>query len=265
MQRRSFLLIAAALPFVAPPSARASPPELRIVGSGDGMEMLDAVAREYMAANPGRSVVVPPSIGTGGGFMAVATEKALLGRIARLPNDEEKAQGLVATPLVQVPIAIFAHPSTGVKALTSAQVVDIFSGKVRNWQEVGGADKPVRVVRRDLNDATTVALRAAMPGWKDLVFSERAKQTLSTTEMQDSVRTTEGAIGFCPYAKPIEGVVNYIKVDGLGPTDPGWSTHVQLSLVHKTSTIDESAKAFLAFAATARAKAVLRAHGGKVD
>ncbi len=202
MHRRSFLLMAATLTSAAPLSGRASAPELRIVGSGDGMEMIEALAREFMAANHGRSIVVPPSIGTGGGFTAVATEKAILGRIARLPTDEEKAQGLVATPIVQVPIAIFAHPSTGVKALTSAQVLDIFSGKIRNWQEVGGADKPVRVVRRDLNDATTVALRATMPGWKDLVFSERSKQTLSTTEMQDAVRATEGAIGFCPYASP---------------------------------------------------------------
>ncbi len=40
---------------------------------------------------------------------------------------------------------------------------------------------------------------------------------------------------------------------------------MQLSLLHKTSTIDDHAKAFLAFAATARAKTVLKAHGGKVD
>lgn len=258
-------MAAATLALAGPSHRAAAASELRIVGSGDGMEMLQAIASDYMAANPGKTIVVPPSIGTGGGFTAVSTEKERLGRIARTLTDEEKAQGLVATPLVQVPIAIFAHPSTGVKALTGAQVLDIFSGKIRNWQEVGGSDKPVRVVRRDHADSTAVALRASMPGWRDLTITERSKQTLSTTEMLDSVRSTEGAIGFCPYAKPLEGAVTYIRVDGVGPTDAGWSTHVQLSLLHKTSTINDEAKAFLAYAGSARAKAVLKAHGGKVD
>ena len=264
MDRRRVMIAVAAMSCFAP-QAFAQPQELKIVGSGDGMEMLQAAAKEYMAANPGKIVVVPPSIGTGGGFTAVGTEREILGRVARLPSDAEKAQGLVATPVVSVPIAIFAHPSTGVKQLTSAQVVDVFSGRIRNWSEVGGKDMVVRVVRRDLSDSTAVALRATMPGWKDLVFSDRSKQTLSTTEMLESVRMTEGAIGFCPYAKPLEGVVNYIAVDGVGPTEPSYPSHVLLSLLHKASTINDEAKSFLAFIKTPRAKDVLRSAGGKVD
>lgn len=260
--RRNALCFFAA---IIPMSVKAQSAELKVVGSGDGMEMLQAVAADYMVANPNKKVAVPPSIGTGGGFTAVNTDREILGRIARGLTDAERSQGLVATPLVHVPIAIFTHPAAGVKELTAAQVVDVFSGKVRNWNEVGGRDQTVRVVRRDANDSTLIALRASMPGWKDLAFTDRSKQTLSTTEMLDSVRTTEGAVGFCPYAKPLEGAVIYVKVDGVAPTEPTYKTHVLLNLLHKTSTVTDDAKAFLAFVTTDRAKAILRREGGRVD
>ncbi len=264
MRRRSFLSTIP-LAFIGLTARAGAASELRIVGSGDGMEMVQTLAQEYMAAHPGKTIIVPPSIGTGGGFTAVSTEKEILGRIARAPTAEEAAQGLVATPLVHVPIAIFTHPSTGVKALTGQQVLGIFSGKILNWKEVGGNDERIRVVVRDQNDATTMAMRNRMPGWKDLVFLERSKQTLSTTEMLESVRSTQGAIGYCPYAKPLEAAVHYIAVDGVGPTDQGWAVSVLLSLLHKTSTVNSDALAFLAFAKTARGQAVLKASGGRVD
>lgn len=263
MIRRDFLF--STLFALTPIASVAQASDLKIVGSGDGMEMLQAVAADYAASHPGKSVIIPPSIGTGGGFTAVNTEREVMGRIARELSDAEKAQGLVATPLVHVPIAIFAHPSAGVKALTAAQVIDIFTGKIRNWSEIGGRDQVVRVVRRDLNDSTLVALRATMPGWKDLVFTDRAKQTLSTTEMLETVRTTEGAIGFCPYAKPIEGVVTYMKIDGVAPSEPAYKSHVLLNLLHKANTVTDDAKAFIAFIRTDRAKVVLKSVGGKTE
>jgi phosphate transport system substrate-binding protein len=151
MLRRSFFLTSALLVgSFAFSFAQAA--DLKIVGSGDGMEMLQAVATEYAAANPGKTVTVPPSIGTGGGITAVGTDKEIMGRIARALTEAEKAQGLVATPLVRVPVGVFVHPSTGVTQLTSAQTVDIFLGKIRNWSEVGGHDQAVRIVRRDVTE-----------------------------------------------------------------------------------------------------------------
>lgn len=42
-------------------------------------------------------------------------------------------------------VAVFTHKDNPVNTLTAAQLRDVFSGKVRNWKEVGGADLPVKV------------------------------------------------------------------------------------------------------------------------
>ena len=39
--------------------------------------------------------------------------------------------------------AFAVHPSNPVENLTAAQVADVLSGKIKNWNEVGGADKPI--------------------------------------------------------------------------------------------------------------------------
>ncbi len=239
--------------------------ELRIVGTGDGVDLLEALAAEYTRANPGQMVIVPPSIGSTGGIIAVGTETEILGRIARRLTDAEKSQGLVETPLARIPVGIFVHPSAGVNALSAAQTVEIFQGKIHNWSEVGGRDVALRIVRRQPSDSNFVALRAGIPGWADLAIAQRSKLALTTTEMFDTVRSTEGAIGFGPLSTAWAKDVTYLRIDGHFPTDPDYRSVTALALLHKTSTVTDAAKSFLAFAATRRAKDVVRGFGGLVD
>jgi phosphate transport system substrate-binding protein len=42
-------------------------------------------------------------------------------------------------------VAVFVHKENSVASLTASQLRDVFSGRVRNWKEVGGADVPVRI------------------------------------------------------------------------------------------------------------------------
>lgn len=43
-------------------------------------------------------------------------------------------------------VQIIVHPSNTVKALTSEQLAGLFSGRIRSWSEVGGANLPVLAV-----------------------------------------------------------------------------------------------------------------------
>jgi phosphate transport system substrate-binding protein len=42
-------------------------------------------------------------------------------------------------------VAVFVHKDNPVGSLTRAQLKDVFTGKVRNWKEVGGPDVPVKI------------------------------------------------------------------------------------------------------------------------
>jgi phosphate transport system substrate-binding protein len=95
---------------------------LAVVGTGDGMEMLQAVSALFSAERFGVVVSVPPSIGSGGAVAAVGGDRNVLGRVARPLKDAEKEQGLETTPIVRIPSAFFVHPGVGVRAQTTKQI-----------------------------------------------------------------------------------------------------------------------------------------------
>src|SRR5256885_15697059 len=74
-------------------SANAQAGDLSVVGTGDGIDLLRALGAAYTADHPDTNVVVPPSIGSGGGVAAVGADKEVLGRIARPRSDSAKEAG----------------------------------------------------------------------------------------------------------------------------------------------------------------------------
>src|SRR4051812_34372224 len=177
--------------------------DLAVVGTGDGIDLLRALGAAYMAEHPETNVIVPPSVGSGGGIAAVNSDKEVLARVARPLSDSEKDAGLVATPIFRLPSAFFVHPSSGVTKLTYQQLADVYAGKVMNWKDVGGADLRIRIVRREDQDSTLLVLRQSMPGWKDLVITEKSKTAVTTQECSNTVKEVEGAIGFGPFTRAL--------------------------------------------------------------
>lgn len=235
--------------------------DLAIVGTGDGIEMLQAIATAYNGGGAAR-VTVPPSIGSGGAVAAVGGERQKLGRVARPLTEAEKGQGLVEVPLTRIPSAIFVHGGVGVKGLTSAQVAAIFAGTTDNWSAVGGPDLKIRVVRREDTDSTLAVLRSSMAGWRDLVLTSRSKTATTTQDAIETVRQTPGAIGFGPFSPALAGDLTVLAIDGNTPRDPAYPSAVTLALIYKTPTRDAAAADFLAFATSDHAKRLLEERGG---
>jgi phosphate transport system substrate-binding protein len=121
VMRVSCLTPAAVLSLCATLSAA----DLSVVGTGDGIDLLRALGAAYTADYPDTNVIVPPSIGSGGGIAAVGSNKEVLARIARPLSASEKEAGLVATPVFRLPSAFFVHRSPGVTKLTSEQLANI--------------------------------------------------------------------------------------------------------------------------------------------
>lgn len=235
--------------------------DLSVVGTGDGIDLLRALGAAYTADYPDTNVIVPPSIGSAGGVAAVSSNKEVLARIARPLSASEKEVGLVATPVFRLPSAFFVHRSAGVSKLTSAQLADVYRGKITNWREVGGSDVRIKVVRREDVDSTLQVLRESMPGWKDLVITEKSKTAVTTQDCINTVKEVEGAIGFGPFTKVLEMELAVLDIDGHHPTDRDYPSAVTLSFVHKESTVTPDAKRFIGYATAAKAKTVLTSMG----
>jgi len=242
-------------------AASAESRRLDIVGTGDGIDVLRVIAASFMQQEGSARIEVPPSIGSGGGIAAVGSGKAILGRVARRLTDAEAASGIVYKAIARLPSAFIVHPGCGVSAVTSDQLVAIYSGRLANWKELGGADMRIRVVRREDQDSTLTVLRASMPGWHDLEITEKSKTATTTQEAIETVRDVQGAIGFGPFSRPLEQGLTVLRVDGHYPTDADYPSSVVLALIYLKTLQDPDALAFLRFADTQKAADVITSLG----
>ncbi len=256
--RTNLCTLAALAAFSVPATAT----ELAVVGTGDGIDVLRAIGAAYATEKPRLTIVVPPSIGSGGGLAAVGSEREVLARVARPLSENERALGLVETPVFRLPSAFFVHASVGLTSITSEQLAAIYSGRLTNWREIGGADLRVKVVRREDNDSTLLVLRQSMPGWKELALTDKSKMATTTQEAISTVKAVEGSIGFGPYTRSLEPEVTVLKIDGRFPTDEGYPSAVTVSFVHKQTTVTQDAKEFIAYARSEKARRLLASMGG---
>jgi phosphate transport system substrate-binding protein len=192
----------------------------------------------------------------------VGGDKEVLARVARPLTDSERALGLVSTPMFRLPSAFFVHRGASVTGITAQQLADIYAGKITNWSDVGGANMRIKVVRREEADSTLTVLRQSMPGWKDLVITEKSKTAVTTQDCVNTVKEVEGAIGFGPFTRAVEMELVVLKIDGRYPTDLEYPSAVTVSLVHKQATVTPDAEKFITYVKTARAKTLLSGMGG---
>jgi len=87
---------------------------------------------------------------------------------AAAPSKEQaklaKAQGLQLNmqPIGREAFVFFVHKNNPVRSLTSAQIKQIYSGQITNWQQVGGSNDPIRAFQRPEDSGSQAMLRRWM-------------------------------------------------------------------------------------------------------
>src|SRR5690606_28862541 len=228
-------------------AAQARSADLGTVRTCDGLELLRPLPAACTVRHAEVQMPTPARIGSGCGITAVASGAERLGRVARKLAQTEAEAGIVYLPIARIPSAIFAHPSAGVTDLPHDAIVRIFTGEADSWTEFGGANIPIKVVRREEADSTLIVLRESMPGWADLEFTDRSKTAVTTQESIQTVRDVAGAIGFGPYSRGLDFETTVLRVDGKFPTDPDYPSAVELALIYRDGTLEDDMKSFIDF------------------
>lgn len=236
--------------------------ELTIVGTGDGVKILNAIGEAFMQSNPDIEIKVPKSIGSGGGIKAVGTGQEQIGRVARELKEKEKPYGLSYTPYARGPVVFFVNKGVGIKDLSAEQVCGIYSGEITNWKDVGGKDTKIRVVRREDGDSSLKVLRKSFPGFGGISITVKSKTTFSTPETFSIVEKKANAIGFGPYDVAKDADVDIIAIEGKAPADSGYPYFSTLAVIYKAEKLTGNLKKFLEFATSSVAhKSIVNAGG----
>lgn len=144
--------------------------------------------------------------GSGTGIAALINGTVDLANASRKIKDEEiaEAQSKGVNPLEHIiardAIAVIVNMENPVSELTLQQIADIYSGKITNWSEVGGEDRPIVKLSRETNSGTHVyfletVLRLGDSENKTL-FSTDTLLLPSSEGIISEVRSNPNAIGY---------------------------------------------------------------------
>lgn len=130
----------------------------------------------------------------------------------------------VYTPIGAEAFVFFVHKDNPIDSLTTEQIQGIYSGKIKNWKEVGGNDEKIVAFQRNEGSGSQSMLIRFMDG-KELMKapSEQVNSLMSgIIEQVSDYRSTTASIGFS-YRYYVEGIIKnpdikIIKVDGVAPT-----------------------------------------------
>jgi len=248
-----------------PPGAPAAMPAhsemVNLPGTGDSQDVLRALAQGYTTQYPARQVVVPDSIGSDGGVRVVGTGESLIGRVARLPNAEEKAKygDFQYMEFARVPVAFVVDPKVGINNVNEQQLCDIFSGRITNWKAIGGKNLPIAVQSRPLG-SNLLTIRKNIACFAQLELTPKAHFNEHNADLVASMQRITGAIGFMPLSEATLHGYHMVTLNGVAPTQPQYKLGIGLGFVYKKS-LPSSVQAFLAYLKTTPARDIMRQTG----
>ena len=135
--------------------------------------------------------------------------------------DASKASQLVDHKVCVVTMAPIVNKDVtagGVKNLTKQQLTDIFTGKITNWKEVGGADESIVLITRPESSGTRATFKKyALGGATEA--SNKSMETDDSGVLLQNVKTTKGAIGYVALSYLTKDAgVDTVSLDGVAPT-----------------------------------------------
>ncbi|MFA5167105.1 MAG: phosphate ABC transporter substrate-binding protein [Candidatus Omnitrophota bacterium] len=178
---------------------------IQIKGSDTMVNLGQAWAEEFMIENPQTSIAVTGG-GSGTGVAALINGTCDIAETSRemKPRELELARknGHDAQEFKVAidALAVVVHPSNPVKQLTFDQLSGIFTGKITNWNEVGGNDQKILALSRDRNSGTHVYfLEHILRKGNDKGPEQFAPEVLMLPSSQaiiDEVSQSQSAIGY---------------------------------------------------------------------
>lgn len=174
--------------------------DITVKGSDTLVILAQKWAETYMGKNRNVKIQVTGG-GTGTGFAALQNRTTDLCNASRKIKSAEIAKCIEAFgkrpteyKVALDGLSIYVAEENPVKALTVDQLGRIFSGKIKNWKEVGGNDAPITVYSRENSSGTYEFFKEYVLKGKDFVAS--AQTMPGTAAVLQAVAKDRNGIGY---------------------------------------------------------------------
>ncbi|MCD4780826.1 MAG: PstS family phosphate ABC transporter substrate-binding protein [Candidatus Omnitrophica bacterium] len=210
--------------FILNPSAQAK--EITIGGSTTVQPVLQEMAVYYENLYPDISITVK-STNSGCGIKAFLNRTIEIGMFSRAIRPEEFETAVMNKiypsihPIAMDGITIIVHNDNATESLTLAQIRNIFSGKISNWNSINNTDAPIEVVIRTPSSGTNAFFKKSILG--DISYTQTAIEQYHHQDIVQHIQSHPHAIGYIGLGY-ISPAVKVLSIKGIYPTYQSIST-----------------------------------------
>ncbi len=207
------LLTAIGLIAVVFPAGALADTQITAVGSTALLPLVKESATEYQQQHGDVRI----SVSGGGSYQGIAQASS---GVASLGDSDVIApgnSGLTDHKVAVVGFAIIANPSAHVTNVSAKQIRGIFSGRITNWKDVGGAAQGIVVINRPHASGTRAVFNATIMGVSKI--NEAGLTVDSSGTVVTTVVATPGSISYVSLGYTRNQPVSVIKVNGIAPSE----------------------------------------------
>ena len=193
---------------------------IEITGSDTMLQVVSSLAEAYKTENSNTRISVTGG-GSGTGIASLINGDIDIADSSRKIKDTELAQAkekgleVIEVPIARDTLSVIVFPSNPVKQLTIEQLSQIYSGKIKNWKEVGGNDMKITLYGRQSTSGTyTYFMEEVVKG----EYSPEMRNMEGNQAIVDAVSQDKSGVGYVGIGyvldlnkKPIT-TINAIKV-----------------------------------------------------
>ena len=232
---------------------------ITLAGSTAFQPFAEKLADQYMSTRPDVAVTIQ------GGGSALGIQSALSGAaqvgmadLVALPKEADALKNIV---VARDGIAVVLNPANAVAGLTMEQVRGIFSGAIKNWKEVGGADHAIAVISREAGSGTRTSFEQIIGG---VTLTPDALIQDSNGTIRETVANDAHAVGYLSHGL-INEKIKPVTIDGLACSEKdimsgSYKLVRPVFLVYKAD-ITPACQAFLDYLLSAEAQELLHQNG----
>ncbi|WLV23570.1 phosphate ABC transporter substrate-binding protein [Aciduricibacillus chroicocephali] len=190
---------------------------LAISGSSAMQPLVAAAAEEFKAKNPDADIQVNAG-GSGTGLSEVSEGTVAIGNSDVFAEEKEgiPADELKDHKVAVVGMAPVVHPEAGLDNISKEDLKKVFTGKIKNWKELGGKDQKIVLVNRPDSSGTRATF--VKYGLDGETPAEGVTEDSSNT-VKKIISETDGAIGYLAFSYLTDDTVKALSVDDVEPKD----------------------------------------------
>ena len=231
-------------------------------GSTSVQKIIDAEGAEFGALHPAVKFTYSGT-GSSDGSKNAANGTYSFGCASRELKTSEQ-DDLTELVFAYDGIAVIVNDKNPVENLTKDQIKAIYTGRITNWREVGGEDRPIAVVSREDGAGTRTAVEELLD------FTEQLKPSATVKEgngnVQSTVAANPNAIGYVSITF-VDRSVKPLRVDGVEATmenvlNKSYGLSRPFLALYNEKNITPQTRAFLDFIMTDEGQTIVEKNGG---